>query len=402
MSYKAVDQLAVAGRRVFVRVDFNVPRDKGKGASGGAKAIADDTRIREALPTIQYLLDNKAKIILASHLGRPKGRDAQESLEGVAERLAELIGREVTFPEDCVGDAVKKLVHEMREGDVILLENLRFHKEEEANDPQFAQALAQLAEVYVNDAFGTLHRAHASTAAMVKHFREKGIGLLVKKELEFLSPLLTKPARPYYAVLGGAKVSDKIGLIENLIYKVDGLLLGGGLAYTFLRAKGEEIGTSKLEPEKLHLAAKILQNAKDQGVPVYLPTDHKVSDRAAQDAKARVVKTIAYNEMGLDLGPETVRRYTEVLSGAKTIFWNGPMGVFELPAFAEGSSAIARAIASASEKNEAVSIVGGGESLAAVHMSGVAAHITHLSTGGGATLAFLEGKELPGLKALEM
>lgn len=398
MSYKAVDQLPIAGHRVFVRVDFNVPRDRGKGL--GAKAILDDTRIREALPTLQYLLDNKAKVVLASHLGRPKGRDASESLEGVAERLAELIGREVVFPEDCVGDAIKKLVHEMRDGQVILLENLRFHKEEEANDPQFAQTLAQLADVYVNDAFGTLHRAHASTAGMVKHFKEKGIGLLVKKELEFLSPLLSKPARPYYAVLGGAKVSDKIGLIENLVAKVDGLLLGGGLAYTFLKAKGIEIGASKLESEKIHLANKILQKAEEHEIPVYLPIDHKASDRVSPEAKPRVVKTLADNEMGLDIGPETVRMYTEVLSRAKTIFWNGPMGVFEIPAFAEGSFAMARAIAEVSEKNDAVTIVGGGESLAAVQKSGVAERMTHLSTGGGATLEFLEGKELPGLKAL--
>lgn len=416
MSLKNVDQLSVAGRRVFVRVDFNVPRDKEKG--NGATAITDDTRIREALPTIQYLMDNKAKIILASHLGRPKGRDPQQqSLEGVAERLAEILGTEVVFPEDCIGDAVRKLVHNLREGQVLLLENVRFHKEEEANDPRFAQALAQLAEVYVNDAFGTLHRAHASTVGMAKHFKEKGVGLLVKKELEFLNTILTKPARPYVAVLGGAKVADKIGLIENLVSKVDGLLLGGGLAFTFLKARGEAIGASKCESDKIRLAQKILQKAKEQGVPVYLPADHRVADRVAPDAtslpatrlslplvkeaRARTVTKIADNEMGLDIGPKTIRKFAEVLEGAETIFWNGPMGVFEIPAFAEGSVSVARAIAGATEKGGAVSVVGGGESLAVVQMSGVADRITHLSTGGGATLEFLEGKELPGLKALE-
>ncbi len=393
---KNVDQLPVTGQRVFVRVDFNVPRDRGGGKT--VPKITDDTRIREALPTIQYLMDSRAKIILASHLGRPKGREASESLVAVAERLAELIGREVLFPEDCVGDAVRKLAHELREGQVMLLENLRFHKEEEANDPQFSQSLAQLADVYVSDAFGTLHRAHASTACMVKHFKEKGIGLLVKKELEFLTPLLTRPARPSIAVLGGAKVSDKIGLIENMIPKVDGLVLGGGLAYTFLKAQGIEIGNSKFEPDCINVAKRILTKAKEAGVPVSLPTDHRVAHSLAADAPSRVVKTISDGEMGLDIGPQTIENFRNVIAQAKTIFWNGPMGVFELPAFAEGSIAVAKAIAS----TDAVSIVGGGESLAAVQMSGVADDITHLSTGGGATLEFLEGKELPGLKALEL
>jgi phosphoglycerate kinase len=371
-------------------VDFNVPHD--------GERIQDDTRIREALPTIQYLMDQKAKIILGSHLGRPKGHEASESLVPVAEKLAELLGRPVILPEDCVGDAAKKLAHDLREGDVLLLENLRFHKEEEANDPVFAQALAQLAEVYVNDAFGTMHRAHASTVGMVKHFREKGAGLLVRKELEYLSPLLGRPARPFVAVLGGAKVSDKIGLIEHLVGKVDELLLGGGLAYTFLKAMGRPIGKSKCEDEKLYVAQRILQKAKDNDVPVRLPVDHRVADKVAADSVAAVASQVPEGKMGLDIGPETARQYAEVLKRAKTVFWNGPMGVFECAPFAEGSLTVARAIA----ESEAVSVVGGGESLAAVKLAGVEARITHLSTGGGAALEFLEGKGLPGLTALEI
>jgi phosphoglycerate kinase len=387
---KYVDQLPTAGRRVFVRVDFNVPHDD-------AGKIKDDTRIREALPTLQYLLDQKAKIVLGSHLGRPKGREASESLVHVAERLAELLGRPVILPEDCVGDAVKKLAHDLREGEVLLLENLRFHKEEEANDPAFAQALAQLAEVYVNDAFGTMHRAHASTAGMAKHFKDKGAGLLVREELEYLSPLLGRPARPFVAVLGGAKVSDKIGLIEHLVGKVDELLLGGGLAYTFLKAQGAPIGNSKHEDDKIYVAQRILQRAKDHDVPVRLPVDHRVADKIAANAVAAVSPQVPAGKIGLDIGPGTARHYAEILRKAKTVFWNGPMGVFEYAPFAEGTLTVARAIA----ESEAVSIVGGGESLAAVKLAGVEDRITHLSTGGGAALEFLEGKGLPGLAALE-
>jgi len=394
VTLKSVEDLVVAGRRVFVRVDFNVPRDS-------EKKIIDDRRIREALPTIRHLMEHKARIILASHLGRPKGeKKPDESLIGVAERLAELLDCKVIFPEDCIGDAVRKLTHDLREGEVLLLENLRFHPEEEANDPSFSKALAQLADVYVTDAFGTLHRAHASTAGMVRHFREKGIGLLVKKELEFLSRLLEKPAKPFLAVLGGAKVSDKISLIENLLPRLDGLLIGGAIAYTFLKALGQPIGASRLEEEKLYVAHKILDKAKNAGIPIYLPTDHRVADRISPEAESRVVKTISEGEIGLEIGPETTARYEGLLREAKTIFWNGPMGMFEFPAFAEGTKAIARAVAQASDKG-AVSVVGGGESLAAIDQSGVADKITHLSTGGGATLEFLGGKELPGLKALE-
>jgi phosphoglycerate kinase len=398
MAIKSVEELNVSGRRVFLRVDFNVPTEKG---AEGVR-ITDDTRIREALPTIRYLLDQKAKVILASHLGRPKGRDPQESLIAVAARLTELLNQEVVFPEDCVGDAVRKLAHDLREEQILLLENLRFHKEEEANEPRFAEALAHLAEVYVTDAFGTLHRGHASTAGMVRHFKERGIGFLVKKELEFLDRLTGRPERPFFVVLGGAKVSDKIGLIENLIAKVDGLLLGGGLAYTFLKAEGIPVGRSRVEEEKLYIAQKILEKGKENGVPIYLPVDHRVAEKMAADLPAKAVKKIAEDEMGLDIGPETAVRYADLLSRAKTIFWNGPLGVFEYPAFAEGTTAIAKAVAAASETGGAFSVVGGGESVAAVKMSGVAGKIGHLSTGGGATLEYLEGKELPGLKALEL
>ncbi len=391
MFFKTVNQLSVSGRRVFLRVDFNVPREK------GSDRILDETRILEALPTIQYLLEQKAKLIIASHFGRPEAWDPSQSLLPVAERLSELLKKEVLFPEDCVGDAVKKLAHELRDGDVLLLENLRFHKEEETNDPQFAQSLAQLAQVYVSDAFGTLHRAHASTVGMVKHFSEKGIGFLVEKELSYLEKILNRPVKPFYAVLGGAKVSDKIGLIDHLLHRVDGLLLGGGLAYTFLKAKGVEVGASRVDMEKIHLAQKILEKSEMNQVPIWLPVDHRVAEKIAADVSVRIVSKLGQRDMGLDIGPKTSHQYREILSGAKTIFWNGPMGVFEIPAFAEGTEAVAGAIADSG----AESVVGGGESVAAVKKSGVADRITHLSTGGGAALEFLEGRQLPGLKALE-
>lgn len=391
MTLKSVNQFPVTGRRVFLRVDFNVPREKGGGK------ILDDTRICEAIPTIRYLIEQKAKVILASHLGRPKGRDPEESLIGVAERLTELLGCEVIFPEDCVGDGVWKLAHDLREGQVLLLENLRFHKEEELNEPDFAAALAHLGEVYVTDAFGALHRAHASTVGMVSQFKEKGIGFLVQKELDFLGKLLARPERPFVAVLGGAKVSDKIGLIENLLSKVDEVLLGGALAYTFLKAEGIPTGKSRLEEEKINQARRILMKGKEAGVAILLPRDHRVADRIASDAISKVVDRIGGEDIGLDIGPETSRQYAGRLQRAKTIFWNGPMGFFEIPAFAAGTREIAAAIASAG----AVSVVGGGESLAAIRSSGLGDKISHLSTGGGATLEYLEGKELPGLKVLE-
>ena len=392
MTIHFVDSLNVTGRRVFLRVDFNVPQDE-------AGKILDDTRIRESLPTIRILLEKKCHLILASHLGRPKEKNSRDSLVAVGERLAELLNREVLFPEDCVGAAVKRLAYDLREDQILLLENLRFHPEEEANDPRFAERLASLAEVYCNDAFGTLHRAHASTTGMTVHFKEKVAGLLVRKELEMLGRLLTEPKRPFYALLGGAKSSDKIGVIENLLDRVDGILLGGALAYTFLKAKGEPIGASRYEEERLHLAQKILRKAEEKQVALFLPIDHKVVDRLdpAAESKVRVVAQLV-DGIGVDIGPETIARYREILTRAETVFWNGPMGIFERPPFDEGTRAVAQMIA----RPGVVSVVGGGESVTACRQAGVADRITHLSTGGGATLEYLEGKELPGLKVLEI
>ena len=397
MALRGLDEIPVSGRRVFLRVDFNLPHDGPK--------ILDETRLQEALPTIRYLLEQKAKVILASHMGRPKGPDANESLESVAGRLSQLLSRDVIFPEDCVGDAVKKLANQLKEGEVMLLENLRFHKEEEANDLGFAKQLAALAEVYGTDAFGSLHRAHASTVGMVSHFPDKGVGFLIKKELNFLQGLLKNPERPFYALLGGAKVSDKLGVIEHLLPRVDGLLLGGALAYTFLRASGVAVGNSRVEAEKIKTAARILAKATAAGVAFYLPEDHwsaaqgdsPEADGSPRVNHPRVTRLIPDGEMGFDIGPETVEKYRDVLRQAKTIFWNGPMGFFEKPAYATGTRAMALAIAEA----KAVSVVGGGESVTAVQQAGVADQISHLSTGGGATLEFLEGKVLPGLKVLE-
>ncbi|MBI4373379.1 MAG: phosphoglycerate kinase [Deltaproteobacteria bacterium] len=389
---RTVDNLNIQGQRLFLRVDFNVPYDaEGK--------VLDDSRIQAALPTIRHLLERRARLILASHLGRPKEKDLSMSLVAVGERLSSLLGRDLLFPESCVGDAVRKLAHELKEGEIILLENLRFHPEEEANDPLFARKLASIADVYVTDAFGALHRAHASTVGMVTHFKEKGIGFLVRKELEALGKLLTSPKRRFFAVLGGAKVSDKIGVIENLVGRVDGILLGGALAYTFLVAKGQEVGRSKMEPGKLYLAQRILKLAAERGTKVYLPTDHKVVPELnrQQPAACEVQLFIRNNGIGVDIGPETAARYQEILQGAETIFWNGPMGVFEIPQYSEGTFQVARAIA----RQGVTSVVGGGESVTACKQAGVANQITHLSTGGGASLEYLEGKELPGLKAVE-
>lgn len=389
MTIRTLDSLAVTGRRVFLRVDFNVPLDGGR--------IQDATRIRETLPTLNALQDKGARVILASHLGRPKGRNPAESLLPVGEYLSEELRREVIFPEDCIGDSVRKLAHDLKEGQVMLLENLRFHPEEEANEPHFSGELASLAEVYLTDAFGTLHRAHASTVGMVSHFKEKGAGRLIEKELKMLGKLLSSPERPFYALLGGAKVSDKIGVIENLLNRVDGLFLGGALAYTFLRAKGVEVGRSKVEEEKLYLARRILDRAREKQVPLFLPIDHKVVERVEPAAEVRVSERIPEGTVGVDIGPGTVAEYRRRLADAKTIFWNGPMGVFEMAPFAEGTYEIARMVA----REGATSVVGGGESVTACRQAGVADWITHLSTGGGATLEYLEGKELPGLKVLE-
>ncbi len=389
----SVDQLEVADKRVFVRVDFNVPLDE-------AGRITDDSRICAALPTIQWLLDAGAVVILASHLGRPQGEvNPKYSLLPVAEALTEHLNCDVTFPENCVGAAVERLSRELRPGNVMLLENLRFHAGETDNDPEFAAQLARLADVYVNDAFGTCHRAHASTAGMVVHFQAKAAGLLVQKELQELARLAEDPGRPFWAIIGGAKVSDKIGLIEKLLDKVNGIVLGGGLAYTFLQAQGHEIGASRLDESKLRVAKRILEKANKKGVKVLLPIDHKVAPHVSMDATATAVDHINVpdGQMALDIGDKTAAVFAEALASAKTIFWNGPLGFFENPNFAEGTRAVAQAVANA----DAISVIGGGDSAAALKQLGLVDQVTHISTGGGASLAFLEGRELPGLKALE-
>jgi len=387
MNKKTVKDINVTGKRVLVRVDFNVPLAEGK--------VADDTRLRAALPTIQYLLDQGAKVILMSHLGRPKGKVVEElRMDPVAERLSELLGRPVRKLDDCVGDAVKAAVAEMRPGDVILLENTRFHPEERKNDPQFAKKLAELADVFVNDAFGTAHRAHASTVGVAQYLPAVA-GLLMEKELNFLGKALESPERPFVALLGGAKISDKIGVIKNLLTRVDALLIGGGMANTFLKAQGYEVGQSLVEDESLGVAKELLERA---GEKLALPVDAVVADRFAADAasKAVPVDEVPPDWRILDIGPRTVELFKEKLAEARTVVWNGPLGVFEFPKFAAGTEAIARFLADL----EATTIIGGGDVVAAVRRAGVADRITHVSTGGGAALEFLEGKELPGVAAL--
>lgn len=391
MSKATVRDIDVKGKRVLVRVDFNVPLDdEGK--------ITDDTRIRAALPTIRYLLDRGAKVILASHLGRPKGQRKDEfSLAPVAMRLEELLKQSVRKLDDCVGDQVSAAVASMKNGDIVLLENLRFHQEEEANDEGFAKALAALADIYVNDAFGTAHRAHASTAG-VAEFLPGVAGFLMEKEIDVMGKALSAPERPFVAILGGAKVKDKVGVISNLIEKVDSLIVGGGMAYTFLKAKGLEIGKSIVDLEKLDLAKELMEKAKAMGVKFLLPVDVVVADRFAEDADVKVVgvSEIPQDWQALDIGPKTREEFSREIAEAKTVVWNGPMGVFEMKPFAEGTRRIAQALAD----SEAVTIVGGGDSAAAIEEMGFADKMTHVSTGGGASLEFLEGKVLPGVAAL--
>ncbi len=380
----------MGGKRVLVRVDFNVPLDDGK--------IADDRRIREALPTIAELRRQGARVILASHLGRPDGKVVEAlRLDPVARRLSELLSAPVRKLPHCVGPAVERAVSAMRDGDVVLLENLRFHSEEEDNDDAFARALASLADVYVNDAFGTAHRAHASTVGVTR-FLPAVAGLLMEKELTYLSRALEDPRRPFVAILGGKKVSDKIGVIRNLLTRADTLLIGGAMSYTFLRARGLSIGASLCEEDKLALARSLMEDAGKRRVTLRLPEDVVVAERFAEDAVHRVVPAEAIPDgwMGLDIGPRTASAYAEVISPAGTVMWNGPMGVFEFPAFAAGTRAVAEAMA----RSKAVTIVGGGDSAAAVQQMGLAERMTHISTGGGASLEFLEGKELPGVAAL--
>jgi phosphoglycerate kinase len=384
--------MSVEGKRVFLRVDFNVP------LSGGR--IVDDSRIRAALPTIRHALERGAKVILASHLGRPKGQFNRDySLEPVGARLSELLGRDVFFTDDCIGDGARKVVADLREGQVALLENLRFHAGEEENDDAFARALSAHAQVYVNDAFGAAHRAHASVAGIVKYVEERGIGLLMQRELAALGKLLSGAERPFVVVVGGAKVADKIGVLENLLGRVDEVLVGGAMANTFLKARGEALGRSKVEDDRLHLARRFMEKAVGRGVPVFLPLDLVVAPEAAPGASAEVVaaNAVPADRMALDVGPQTRRMFRERVGRAKTIFWNGPMGLFEVPPFDAGTAALAAAVAEAA----AFSVVGGGDTVSAVRQAGVAERIGHISTGGGASLEFLEGKVLPGVAALE-
>jgi phosphoglycerate kinase len=390
---RSIRALALKGRRVFIRVDFNVPLKH--------RAIGDDTRIRESLPTIRYALDAGARcVVLASHLGRPKGTPNPDmSLEPVAERVGELLGRPVSFAKDCIGPEADRAVGGAAEGGVVLLENLRFHPEEEKNDPGFAKALASLADVYVNDAFGAAHRAHASVEAIVRVMPEAAAGLLMEKELRYLGEALGNPARPFVAVLGGAKVSDKVDVIENLMTRVDRLLIGGAMAYTFLKAQGKPVGKSLVEDDKLDAAREILKRAAERGLPLLLPLDHVVAHKAEAGATTDTISVDSAaigDRMGLDIGPQTARAYAEALHDAKTVVWNGPMGVFEIDAFATGTMAVAQAVAAV----DGTTIVGGGDSIAAVKKAGIERRITHISTGGGASLEFLAGETLPGVAVL--
>jgi phosphoglycerate kinase len=393
MGIKTISELDIAGRRLFIRVDFNVPlTPDGK--------VSDDTRIRESLPTIKLAIEKGARVVLASHLGRPKGKvDKKYTLEPVAARLAELLDADVSLTDEPVGDGARKVVNDLRAGAVALLENLRFSPAEEANDEAFSRELASYADVYVNDAFGTAHRAHASTAGITKFVAAKGMGLLMEREVKFLGKLLDDVERPFVAIIGGAKVSDKIGVLDNLLDRVDQMLIGGAMANTFLKAKGGQLGRSLVEVDKLALARAFLKKAEESNVDVLLPRDVVAAAGIKSDA-GRVVQAMMVPEdlAALDIGPETARGFADAIARAKTIFWNGPMGVFESEPFAGGTMAVAKAVAGAPG---ALSVVGGGDSVAAIHKSGLSDKITHISTGGGASLEFLEGKKLPGLAALE-
>ena len=394
MGAPSVETLDLKGKRVFIRVDFNVPIKNG--------TITDDTRITASLPTITYALEQGASaVILASHLGRPKGKAAAEfSLKPVARRLSELLGRPVVFAEDCIGEAARRAADQAANSShVVLLENLRFHSEEEKNDPKFARELASLADVYVNDAFGSAHRAHASTEGIVHYVKQSAAGFLMAKELEHLGRVLERPDRPFVAILGGAKVSDKLEVIENLVPRVDALLIGGAMAYTFLKARGVEVGKSLVEADLIDAARDIERRAKERGLRLELPADHVVAPslEAGDQAKVLSIQDPAISgQMGLDIGPKTVEVYRSIIGSAKTIVWNGPMGVFEKDAFARGTIDVAKAVAAV----RGTTIIGGGDSIAAVMKAGVADRITHISTGGGASLEFLGGRTLPGVAAL--
>jgi len=392
MSKLSVRDLDLKGKRIFMRVDFNVPLND-------AGEITDDTRIQASLPTIKHIAEHGGRLILASHLGRPKGKpNPKMSLKPAAVRLAEVLGKPVAFAADCIGPEAEAASKGLKDGDVLLLENLRFHPEEEKNVPEFAQKLAALAEVYVDDAFGSAHRAHASTEGITHYLSPCAAGLLMEKELEYLGKAVGHPERPYVAIVGGAKVSDKIELLQNLMKFADAVLVGGAMAYTFLKAQGVEVGLSRVEEDKLGLANDLLKFAERRSIELRLPLDHIVAEKLDASAAAEVApaRSIPANRLGVDIGPATRADYAAQIAKAKTIVWNGPMGVFEIPQFAEGTVAIARAVAESS----AVSVVGGGDSVAAVKKAGVEARITHISTGGGASLEFLSGLTLPGVAAL--
>jgi len=392
MAKVSIADLALKGKRVLVRADFNVPLNE-------KQEVTDDTRIRAALPTIRHALGQGAKVLLISHLGRPKGKVVPSlSLAPVAARLSRLLGKPVAMAPDCMGDAVQAAVAALQPGQMLMLENCRFHAGDEKNDEAMGRALAELCDIFVNDAFGAAHRAHASTVGVTKFVPVSACGFLMAKELEYLGRAVTNPARPFVAVLGGAKVSDKIGVLKNLVSKVDALLVGGGMAYTFLKAQGMEVGASLLEADKLDMARAILNEARAKGITFLLPMDHVVAERAEATAATQLADSTAIPPgwIGLDIGPKAREAFAKLIRGAKTVLWNGPMGVFELAPFREGTFAVARAIAASG----ATSIVGGGDSVAAVTQAGVADKITHISTGGGASLEFLEGIELPGVAAL--
>src|SRR5918995_4088819 len=392
MAKLSIRDLDIAGRRVFIRVDFNVPVENG--------IVSDDTRIRASLPTIRSVRDGGATAVLASHLGRPKGQvNAEYSLKPVVARLSELLGRPVVFAEDCVGTAAKSAVAGTPAGGVVLLENLRFHPEEEKNDPEFAKQLASLTDLYVNDAFGAAHRAHASVDAITHVLPQAAAGLLMEKELEYLGRVLTSPDRPFVAILGGAKVSDKLEVIQNFLGRVDRLIIGGAMAYTFLKARGVAVGRSLVEDDKLDVAREIDTKAKGKGLQFSLPVDHVVTEKleaGAPNETLDVTDPKIGERMGVDIGPKTIDLYAGMIKDAKTVVWNGPMGVFEIPEFANGTNSIARAVADVT----GTTIVGGGDSISAINQAGIADRITHISTGGGASLEFLGGRELPGVEAL--